>query len=79
MTLAQVFSFEICEVFKNTFFYRTPLVAASEYIKLLFSDKSSTSKKVIFIENDIILDKNDDIAEVLKIFFTNAVPKLDIL
>ena len=54
-------------------------MAASEYIKLLFSDKSSTSKKVIFIENDIILDKNDDIAEVLKIFFTNAVPKLDIL
>ena len=28
-TLAQVFSCEICEIFKNTFFYRTPLVAAS--------------------------------------------------
>ena len=54
-------------------------MAASEYIKLLFSDKSSTFNKAIFIENDIILDKNDDIAEVLKIFFTNAVPKLDIL
>ena len=24
------FSFEICELFKNTFFYRTPPVAASE-------------------------------------------------
>ena len=29
-TLAQVFSCEFCEIFKNTFFYRTPLVAASK-------------------------------------------------
>ena len=29
-TLAQVFSSEFCEIFKNTYFYRTPLVAASE-------------------------------------------------
>ena len=28
-TLAQVFSCEFCESFKNTFFYRTPPVAAS--------------------------------------------------
>ena len=28
-SLAQVFSCEICEVSKNIFFYRTPLVAAS--------------------------------------------------
>ena len=27
--LAQVFSCEFCEFFKNTFFYRAPLVAAS--------------------------------------------------
>ena len=27
--LAQVFSYEFCEIFKNTFFYRTYLVAAS--------------------------------------------------
>ena len=27
--LAQVFSCEFCEISKNTFFYRTPLVAAS--------------------------------------------------
>ena len=32
-TLAQLFSCEICEIFKNTFFYRTPLVAASEIIQ----------------------------------------------
>ena len=28
-TLAQVFSYEICKISKNNFFYRTPLVAAS--------------------------------------------------
>ena len=28
-TLAQVFSCEFCEIFKNTFFYLTPPVAAS--------------------------------------------------
>ena len=30
-TLAQAFSYEFCEVSKNTFFYRTPLLAASCY------------------------------------------------
>ena len=29
-TLAQVFSCEFCEISKNTFLYRTPLVSASE-------------------------------------------------
>ena len=28
-TLAQAFSYEFCEIFKNTFFHETPLVAAS--------------------------------------------------
>ena len=28
-TLAQVFSCEFCEISKNTFFYRTPLMATS--------------------------------------------------
>ena len=28
-TLEQVFSCEFCEIYKNTFYYRTPLVAAS--------------------------------------------------
>ena len=31
--LANVFSCKFCEVFKNTFFYRTPPVAASEYAR----------------------------------------------
>ena len=32
-TLARVFSYEFCEIFKNTYFNRTNLVAASETIK----------------------------------------------
>ena len=34
-TLAQVFSREFCEIFKNTYFYRTPPVAASANYVLL--------------------------------------------
>ena len=36
-TLAQVFSCEFCEISKNTFYYRTRLVAASEISKRLSS------------------------------------------
>ena len=31
-TLAQVFFYEFCETSKNTFYYRTPLVAASNFV-----------------------------------------------
>ena len=37
-TLAQVFSCEFYEISKNTFFYRTPLVAASELRASILSD-----------------------------------------
>ena len=33
LTMAQVFSYEFCEILKNTFFYRTPPVAASVFTK----------------------------------------------
>ena len=33
-TLAQVFSCEFCEISKNTFYYRTPMVAASVHLIL---------------------------------------------
>ena len=39
-TLTQVLSCEFCEIFKNTFFYRTSLVAVSVYIKFLRHCKS---------------------------------------
>ena len=35
-TLARVFPCEFCEIFKNAFFYRTPLVAASDYYLCIF-------------------------------------------
>ena len=34
-TLAQVFSCEFCEIFKNTFLHRTPLMVASDYFYVL--------------------------------------------
>ena len=34
-SLAQVFSCEFCEIYKNTFFYRRPPVAASECMKFV--------------------------------------------
>ena len=34
-TLAQVFSVEFCEISKNTFSYRTPLVATSKNLQII--------------------------------------------
>ena len=44
-TLAQVFSCEFCEIYKNTFCYRTPLVAASGVL-INFAILESFSTKV---------------------------------
>ena len=46
-TLAQVFSCEFCEISKNTFFYRTPLVAASVDLSIYFSIQLY-SRKLLF-------------------------------
>ena len=46
-TLAQVFPIEICEIFKNAYFYRTPLMAASDSsIKLQFSSQEFKFKAI---------------------------------
>ena len=45
-TLAQVFSCEFCEISKNTFLNRTPLVAASEVLIQLFYDVEHTVKTI---------------------------------
>ena len=45
VTLAQVFSCEFCEIFKNTFFHRTPLMEAS---KNLFPNSKNSTKLRIF-------------------------------
>ena len=41
-SLAQVFSCEFCEISKNTFFHRTPLVAASKNLSWLLSYHKET-------------------------------------
>ena len=48
--LAQVFSCESCGVSKNTFSYRTPLVAASEHSLSMFL----INKKIVFTEKSSI-------------------------
>ena len=52
-TLAQVFSCEFCKISKNTFYYKTPLVAASDSFKPFWfetktniGDINSSSKDV---------------------------------
>ena len=45
--LAQVFSCEFCEIFKNTFFYITPLVAASDYKYFLLKSHRSSLPEVL--------------------------------
>ena len=42
-------------------------------VKPLFSEKGSTHNKITLVEQDLILDKNDNVAEVLNNFFTNVV------
>ena len=49
-----------------------------KYIKPLFSDKSSNSNKITLVEKDLILEKNDDIAETFNDFFTSAISNLNI-
>ena len=48
-TLAQVFSCEFCEISKNTFSYRAPLVAASKFIKGLW--KVALSSNSFYFED----------------------------
>ena len=45
-TLAQVFSCEFCEISKNTYFHRTPLVAASGLPKWRSNHQNCFIKKV---------------------------------
>ena len=49
-----------------------------KYIKPLFSDKSSNSNEITLVEKDLILEKNDDIAETFNDFFTSVVSNLNI-
>ena len=44
-TLAQVFSCKFCEILENTYFYRTPLVAASDTTSVKISTWMTKNKK----------------------------------
>ena len=44
-TQAQVFSCEFCEIFKNTFFYRKPPVAASDCLCFPENEKVSLKER----------------------------------
>ena len=50
-TLVQVFSCEICEISKNTSFYRTPLVAASVLTRNLEQELNYVKGKKSFHKN----------------------------
>ena len=49
-----------------------------KFIKPLFSEKSLTHNKITLFEQDLTLDKNDNVAEVLNNFFINVVSNLNI-
>ena len=58
-TLAQVFSCEFCEIPKNTFFHRTPLVAASEVTVLVSPNYlPELSELIIGISNRPLAEDN---------------------
>ena len=66
-TLAQAFSFEFCKISKNTFFYRTPPVAASEDdIRLSYFQRFITRLcyKALYNENINIISSLNEISSV---------------
>ena len=44
----------------------------------VFSDKSSNSNKITLVEKDLILERNNDIAEIFNDFFTSVASNLNI-
>ena len=44
----------------------------------LFSEKSLTHNKITLVEQDVVLDKNENVAEVLNNFFVNVASNLNI-
>ena len=49
-TLAQTFYCEVCEISKNTFFHKTPLVAVSESNRYSFCNRNSFTKSSVLTE-----------------------------
>ena len=59
-TLAQVFPCEFCEISKNIFFYKTPLVAASNHPKMVGHIPKKLSKNKCVYIHTINHNKNTD-------------------
>ena len=53
-TLAQVFSYEFCKIYKNAFYYRIPLVAVSAQQTCL-EDVFNTSSALQFYVSQVVL------------------------
>ena len=47
-------------------------------IKLCFSEKDSAHNKITLVEQDLILDKKDNVVEVIDKFFINIVSNLNV-
>ena len=50
-----------------------------EIYSAFFAEKDSTHNKITLVEQDLILDKNDNVAEVLNKIFIDVVSNLNIL
>ena len=79
----QVFSYEVCEIFENTSFYRTPPVAAfgdnKSHTRLFtLSKQTFSSQRVTFLKQPIIYgfidDKNKE--TLMKKFFRLSLCEL---
>ena len=80
-----MFSCEYCEIFKNTFFYRTPPVAASETLSMNVrggSRTAATSKmeRFVIIVNSLVIPEaaiySEPEKQLFRIFKNKVCPKV---
>ena len=60
-TLAQVFSCEFCEIFKNIFFCRTPPVASCGYSTLDLNIRKNSFACLFSVHNTISLSRHEQV------------------
>ena len=63
-----MFSCEFCEISKNNYFYRTPLVAASDAVNNAWSSTEETLDFAGKINPDVILPVNFTIDFTIKVY-----------
>ena len=72
-TLAQVFSCEFCEFFKNTFFYRTTPVAASVFQRSRWLHYGNATLPVTFSDIYMVKMENDVVIPLKPIFYRRFI------